>query len=137
MGNSHGNTFVHHQETLFPYPLHRQATSEIKEVAWSHYMFLRDNSAGTHDSVPSPPALHPCYPESLDAAEQAISQSRSRLESAYSRLAELHKNVIGNLNADNSVIDTGPKKVASQRTKPAIAAPAKKAVAKKKPAKRR
>jgi hypothetical protein len=50
--------------------------------------------------------------------------------------------VTDNLNADNTVIDTGPKKVVSQRTKPAIDAPAKKAVAKKaaakkKPAKRR
>jgi hypothetical protein len=40
------------------------------------------------------------------------------------------------------VIDTGPKKVISQRTKPALAAPAKKSApkksaAKKKPAKRR
>jgi vacuolar-type H+-ATPase subunit E/Vma4 len=69
-------------------------------------------------------------------------QTRSRLDSAYSRLAELHKNVTENLNADNTVIDTGPKKVISQRTKPALAAPAKKAAAKKaaakkKPAKRR
>jgi hypothetical protein len=64
------------------------------------------------------------------------------LESAYSRLADLHKNVTDNLAADNKVIDTGPKKVISQRTKPALAAPAKKAAAKKsaakkKPAKRR
>ena len=86
--------------------------------------------------------LYRIQTQSLDAAEQAISQSRSRLDSAYSRLAELHKSVTENLTADNSVIDTGPKKVVSQRTKPALAAPdkksgAKKAVAKKKPAKRR
>ena len=86
--------------------------------------------------------LYRIQTQSLDAAEQAISQSRSRLDSAYSRLAELHKNVNDNLKADNSVIDIGPKKVVSQRTKPALAAPAKKkvakkAVAKKKPAKRK
>jgi hypothetical protein len=86
--------------------------------------------------------LYRIQTQSLDAAEQAISQSRSRLDSAYSRLAELHKSVNDNLNSDNSVIDTGPKKVVSQRTKPALAAPAKKAtakraVAKKKPAKRK
>ena len=79
--------------------------------------------------------LYRIQTQSLDAAESAISQSRSRL-------ADLHKSVNDNLNADNSVIDTGPKKVVSQRTKPALAAPkkkavAKKAVAKKKPAKRR
>ena len=86
--------------------------------------------------------LYRIQTQSLDAAEQAISQSRSRLDSAYSRLAELHKSVNDNLNSDNSVIDTGPKKVVSERTKPALAAPAKKAtakraVAKKKPAKRK
>jgi hypothetical protein len=86
--------------------------------------------------------LYRIQTQSLDAAEQAISQSRSRLDSAYSRLAELHKSVTENLNSDNTVIDPGPKKVVSQRTKPALTAPekktgAKKAVAKKKPAKRR
>jgi Na+/phosphate symporter len=82
--------------------------------------------------------LYKIQTQSLDAAEQAIAQSRTRLDSAFERLAQLHKSVNENLNADNSVIDTGPKKVISQRTKPALPAPAKKkAVAKKKPAKRR
>jgi len=86
--------------------------------------------------------LYRIQTQSLDAAEQAIAQSRSRLDGAFERLAQLHKNVTENLNADNSVIDTGPKKVISQRTKPALAAPVKKAApkksaAKKKPAKRR
>ena len=81
--------------------------------------------------------LYKIQTQSLDAAENAIIQSRSRLESAYSRLAELHKNVTENLTSDNSVIDTGPKKVISQRTKPALAAPAKKAAAKKSAAKKK
>jgi len=86
--------------------------------------------------------LYKIQTQSLDSAEQAIAQSRSRLESAFERLANLHKSVNENLNADNSVINTGPKKVISQRTKPALAAPAKKSAtkksaAKKKPAKRR
>ena len=91
--------------------------------------------------------LYKIQTQSLDAAEQAIAQSRSRLDSAFERLAQLHKSVNENLNADNSVIDTGPKKVISQRTKPALEAPVKKSTAKKsvtkksaakkKPAKRR
>jgi len=86
--------------------------------------------------------LYKIQTQSLDAASQAISQSRSRLDSAFERLAQLHKNVNENLNSDNTVIDTGPKKVISQRTKPALSAPAKvksttKSAAKKKPAKRR
>jgi hypothetical protein len=81
--------------------------------------------------------LYRIQTQSLDAAEQAIIQSRSRLESAFIRLAELHKSVTENLTADNSVINTGPKKVISQRTKPALAAPTKKAAAKKKSSNRR
>jgi hypothetical protein len=81
--------------------------------------------------------LYRIQTQSLDSAEQAIIQSRSRLESAYARLAELHKNVTENLTADNSVINTGPKKVISQRTKPALAAPTKKAAAKKSAAKKK
>ena len=80
--------------------------------------------------------LYKIQTQSLDAAANAISQSRSRLEGAYSRLEDLHKNVTENLAADNKVIDTGPKKVISQRTKPALAAPVKKAVAKKSAAKK-
>lgn len=76
--------------------------------------------------------LYKIQTQSLDAAEQAIAQSRTRLDSAYQRLAELHKNVTDNLNADNSVIDTGPKKVLSQRTTPALTAPKKKTAATKK-----
>jgi hypothetical protein len=81
--------------------------------------------------------LYRIQTQSLDAAEQAIAESRSRLDTAYSRLADLHKNVNDNLNADNTVIDSGPKRVVSQRTKPALAAPAKKAVAKKAVAKKK
>lgn len=68
--------------------------------------------------------LYKIQTQSLDAAEQAISQSRNRLDGAFVRLAELHKSVNENLKADNSVIDTGPKKVVSQRTKAALPAAA-------------
>jgi hypothetical protein len=82
--------------------------------------------------------LYKIQTQSLDSAEKAIAQSRSRLDGAFERLAQLHKSVNENLNADNSVINTGPKKVVSQRTKPALNAPATaKSTAKKKPAKRR
>lgn len=75
--------------------------------------------------------LYRIQTQSLEAAEQAIAQGKSRLDFAYSRLANLQKSVNENLNADNSVIDPGPKKVVSQRTKPALAAPARKTSTKK------
>jgi hypothetical protein len=41
-------------------------------------------------------------------------------------LAELHKSVNENINPDNTVVNPGPKKVMSERTKPALSAPVKK-----------
>lgn len=69
--------------------------------------------------------LYKVQTQSLDAAESAIHQSRTRLESAFTRLAELQKSVIENLNADDTIINPGPITVVSERTKPAIASPKK------------
>ncbi|MEI7659885.1 MAG: hypothetical protein WCI82_03820 [Actinomycetes bacterium] len=77
--------------------------------------------------------LYKIQTQSLDAAESAIHQSRSRLESAFTRLSDLQKNVLGNLNSDDTIINAGPIRVSSERTKPAISAPKKSA---KKPVKK-
>ncbi len=82
--------------------------------------------------------LYRIQKQSLDAAESAIQQSRNRLDGAFQRLEELQKNVLDNLNADDTLINLGPLKVASQRTRPALDAPKKatKKAAKKSPAKK-
>jgi hypothetical protein len=82
--------------------------------------------------------LYRIQKQSLDAAETAIQQSRNRLDGAFQRLAELQKNVLDNLNSDDTLINPGPLKVASQRTRPALDAPKKstKKAAKKSPAKK-
>lgn len=67
--------------------------------------------------------LYKVQTQSLDAAENAIHQSRSRLESAFLRLAELQKNVLENLNSDGTLIERDPIKVTSERTKPVLEAP--------------
>ncbi len=67
--------------------------------------------------------LYKVQVQSLDAAESAIHQSRSRLESAFAHLAQLQKSVVESLNADDTVIKNGPIKVVSERTKPALEAP--------------
>ena len=67
--------------------------------------------------------LYKVQTQSLDAAEAAIHQSRSRLDSAFTRLAELQKNVIESVNSDGSLAKDGPVKVSSERTKPALDAP--------------
>lgn len=82
--------------------------------------------------------LYRIQKQSLDAAETAISQSRNRLDGAFQRLEELQKSVLENINADDTLINPGPLKISSQRTRPALNAPqktvkktAKKAVVKK------
>jgi len=82
--------------------------------------------------------LYRIQKQSLDAAESAIQQSRNRLDGAFQRLEDLQKSVLDNLNADDTLINPGPLKVASQRTRPALAAPKKAArkAAKKAPAKK-
>lgn len=69
--------------------------------------------------------LYRIQTQSLDAATQAIEQSRSRLEGAYGRLSELHKRVEDSIDAHNKPIKRGPIVVESQRTKPALEAPKK------------
>lgn len=78
--------------------------------------------------------LYRIQTQSLDAATAAIEQSRTRLESAYSRLADLHKRVEESINADNTPVKRTPIAVESRRTKPALEAPKK---AKKKTSKRK
>ena len=69
--------------------------------------------------------LHKVQVQSLDAAESAIHQSRSRLESAFQHLTNLQKSVLESLNGDDTVIKSTPIKVVSERTKPVLDAPKK------------
>ena len=71
--------------------------------------------------------LYKIQTQSLDAAQEAIHASRSRLESAYGRLAELRNNVIENIKEDGKLVTSQPIRVKSERTKAAIAAPKKSA----------
>jgi len=68
--------------------------------------------------------------QSLHAAETAIARGRSSLETAFARLNDLQKKVSENLSTDGGLLPQVPKKVVSQRTKPALEAPAKSNAAK-------
>ena len=80
--------------------------------------------------------LYKVQTQSLDQAESAIQQSRARLQSSFERLAQLQEQVLQNLNADDTIINRGPIRVASERTKVAIEAPKKTNSATRKPAKK-
>jgi cell division septum initiation protein DivIVA len=84
--------------------------------------------------------LYRVQSQALIAAEQAISQSRQRLDGAFSRLANMQAVVNDSLNEDGTVRRKEPLKVESRRTAAAIDAPrrtAKKSTAKKSSAKRK
>lgn len=78
--------------------------------------------------------LYKVQTQSLDQAESAIQQSRARLQSSFERLAQLQEQVLQNLNADDTLINRGPIRVASERTKNAIEAPKRSKSAVRKPA---
>lgn len=80
--------------------------------------------------------LYKIQTQSLEAAQEAIQASRSRLDTAYGRLAELRNTVLQNIQEDGKLISSEPLKVKSERTKAAIAAPKKKAATKKRTAKK-
>ena len=80
--------------------------------------------------------LYKVQTQSLDQAESAIQQSRARLQSSFERLAQLQEQVLQNLNADDTIINRGPIRVVSERTKVAIEAPKKTNSATRKPAKK-
>jgi hypothetical protein len=74
--------------------------------------------------------------QSLNAAENAIAQGRSSLETAFARLSDLQKKVSENLTTDGGLLPQVPKTVVSQRTKPALEAPSKTGDQKKSAAKK-
>ena len=80
--------------------------------------------------------LYKVQTQSLDQAESAIQQSRARLQSSFERLEQLQEQVLQNLNADDTLINRGPIRVVSERTKVAIEAPKKAKSATRKPAKK-
>ena len=79
--------------------------------------------------------LYRVQSQSLVAAEQAIAQSRQRLDAAFARLATMQDVVNDSLNEDGTVRRREPVKVESRRTAKAISAPKKSA--KKTPSKRK
>lgn len=78
--------------------------------------------------------LYRMQSQALVAAEQAIAQSRQRLDGAFARLANMQAVVNDSLNEDGTVRRKEPIKVESHRAAPAIDAP--KRAAKKSPAKK-
>jgi tetrahydromethanopterin S-methyltransferase subunit B len=67
--------------------------------------------------------LYRIQKQALDSAESSIQQSRNRLDGAFQKLEELQKSILDNLNPNDTLINSGPLRVSSQRTQSALAAP--------------
>ena len=67
--------------------------------------------------------LYRIQKQALDSAESSIQQSRNRLDGAFQKLEELQKSILENLNPNDTLINSGPLRVSSQRTQSALAAP--------------
>jgi hypothetical protein len=70
--------------------------------------------------------LYRVQSQALTAAEQAVAQSRQRLDGAFARLANMQAIVNDSLNEDGTVRAKEPIKVESRRTSPALDAPKRK-----------
>jgi cell division septum initiation protein DivIVA len=68
--------------------------------------------------------LYRVQSQALVAAEQAIAQSRQRLDGAFARLANMQAVVNDSLNEDGTVRHKEPVRVESRRSAPALDAPA-------------
>lgn len=75
------------------------------------------------DVIAESERLYRIQTQALSAAEQAIAQSRDRLESAFKKLNDMQARVDESINADGTVNKTAPLKVESRRTSKAIEAP--------------
>ena len=69
--------------------------------------------------------LYRIQKQALESAESSIQQSRNRLDGAFQKLEELQKSILENLNPNDTLINSGPLRVSSQRTQSALAAPKK------------
>lgn len=85
--------------------------------------------------------LYRVQSQALVAAEQAIAQSRQRLDGAFARLANMQAMVNDSLNEDGTVRHKEPVRIESRRNAPVLDAPSvrksTKSVAKKTPSKRK
>ena len=67
--------------------------------------------------------LYRIQKQALDSAESSIQQSRNRLDGAFQKLEELQKSILENLNPNDTLINSGPLRVSSQRTQSELVAP--------------
>lgn len=107
----------------------REAERVISEASEN----VNEYRAWLADIITESERLYRSQTQALSAAEGAIAQSRSTLDSAFARLSKMGDIVNNAMNADGTIKRSAPIAVESKRTRAAISAPtrSKKSVAKR------
>ena len=107
----------------------REAERVISEASEN----VNEYRAWLADIITESERLYRSQTQALSAAESAIAQSRSTLDSAFARLSKMGDIVDNALNADGTIKRSAPISVESKRTRAALSAPkrSKKSVAKR------
>jgi cell division septum initiation protein DivIVA len=107
----------------------REAERVISEASEN----VNEYRAWLADIITESERLYRSQTQALSAAEGAIAQSRSTLDSAFARLSKMGNIVSNAMNEDGTIKRSAPISVASKRTRTAISAPkrSKKSVAKR------
>ena len=98
----------------------REAERVISEASEN----VNEYRAWLADIITESERLYRSQTQALSAAEGAIAQSRSTLDSAFARLSKMGDIVDNALNADGTIKRSAPISVESKRTRAAISAPA-------------
>jgi len=107
----------------------REAERVISEASEN----VNEYRAWLADIITESERLYRSQTQALSAAEGAIAQSRSTLDSAFARLSKMGNIVSNAMNEDGTIKRSAPISVESKRTRAAISAPkrSKKSVAKR------
>lgn len=97
----------------------REAERVISEASEN----VNEYRAWLADIITESERLYRLQTQALAAAEGAIAQSRSTLDSAFARLSKMGDVVNNAMNEDGSIKGSAPISVASKRTRVAISAP--------------
>ena len=98
----------------------REAERVISEASEN----VNEYRAWLADIITESERLYRSQTQALSAAEGAIAQSRSTLDSAFARLSKMGDIVNNAMNADGTIKRSAPIAVESKRTRAAISAPA-------------
>ena len=98
----------------------REAERVISEASEN----VNEYRAWLADIITESERLYRSQTQALSAAEGAIAQSRSTLDSAFARLSKMGDIVNNAMNADGTIKRSAPISVESKRTRAAISAPA-------------